>query len=114
MCACDPRARTPFCGKPGCQWPPSSAQIGVVGETTASSEDRTGLTDAEHRFMELTAELMSLFVREIVANDGWPSRVMDINEMAARIHAIQYPVLAQAAARMHPSMYRLLGAEVES
>lgn len=21
MCACDPRVRTPFCGKPGCHWP---------------------------------------------------------------------------------------------
>lgn len=25
MCQCDPRIRTPFCGKPGCEWPEAEA-----------------------------------------------------------------------------------------
>ena len=25
MCKCDPRIRTPFCGKPGCEWPKQQA-----------------------------------------------------------------------------------------
>lgn len=48
MCACDPRVRTPFCGKPGCHWP-KPAQVAVVGETVASAWDAAGLTDAEQK-----------------------------------------------------------------
>lgn len=25
MCKCTPSMRTPFCGKPGCEWPPQKA-----------------------------------------------------------------------------------------
>lgn len=84
-----------------------SPQIGVVEALAVMEGDGSGLTDAEHRFMELTADLMDLFVMEICGRGA--AREHDIDEMAARIHAIQYPVLAQAAARAHPTLYRLLG-----
>ncbi len=27
MCKCTPEIRTPFCGKPGCQWPHETRQV---------------------------------------------------------------------------------------
>lgn len=67
----------------------------------------TLLTDAEHKAIDLTAELWSLLCREIVGQDR--SRDRDLAELAAHIHAIQNDVLAQAAARAYPDRYRLLG-----
>ena len=68
------------------------------------------LTEAEHRAMELTAELMNLIAGEIIG-DG-PSRNQDIDEAALRIHSIQHMIMSQAAARAHPDLYRLLGGTV--
>ena len=28
MCKCDPNKRTPFCGAPGCEWPPQTTTEG--------------------------------------------------------------------------------------
>lgn len=66
-----------------------------------------GLTDAEHKAIDLTAELMNLLAGEIIG-DG-PARSQDINEAGRHIHAIQHMVMSQAAARAHPGRYRLLG-----
>lgn len=65
------------------------------------------LTDAEHRVMDLTAEVWNTLVREVVG-DG-PARDGDLAELAHDIHRIQERVLAQAAARAYPDRYRLLG-----
>jgi len=65
------------------------------------------LTEAEHRALDLTAELMRLLSGEIVS--GGPSRARDLAEAAQKIHAIQHMILAQSAARAHPERYRLLG-----
>lgn len=27
MCKCTPQLNTPFCGKPGCQWPPQKLEV---------------------------------------------------------------------------------------
>lgn len=27
MCRCTPNMRTPFCGKPGCEWPPQRSLV---------------------------------------------------------------------------------------
>lgn len=37
MCKCTPEIRTPFCGKPGCQWPPQ--RPGAVYGGQAPSAD---------------------------------------------------------------------------
>lgn len=67
----------------------------------------TGLTPAEHKAMDLTAQLWNLMVTEIIA-DG-PTAEQDRREFAAKIHTVQHNILRQAAARAHPEMYRLLG-----
>ncbi len=67
----------------------------------------SGLTDAELRAMDLSAELMNLIAGEIVT-DG-PARERDVNEAALRIHSIQQMIMSQAAARSHPGRFRLLG-----
>lgn len=65
------------------------------------------LTDAEHRAIRLLAELWNLLTADVVA-DG-PSRDSDLREIAADVHALQLRIMAQAAARAHPHLYRLLG-----
>lgn len=70
--------------------------------------DRTGelLTEAEHRAMDLTVELVRTLA-EIVGPDR--SRGGDMAELVAAVHAIQQSVMSQAAARAYPERYRLLG-----
>jgi hypothetical protein len=65
------------------------------------------LSQAEHRAMDLTGELVKLVTAEIVA-DG-PTRIGDLSEFMANIHGIQNMILAQAAGRAYPDRYRLLG-----
>lgn len=64
------------------------------------------LTDDERRVIDLLAEAAELF-GEIVG-DG-ETREADLAEIAAHIHALQNAVLAQAAARLYPNDYRLMG-----
>jgi hypothetical protein len=52
MCVCDPNVRTPFCGKPGCEWPPQSHGDSRTDEPTAHTltlEFGRFLTDEEFR-----------------------------------------------------------------
>lgn len=65
------------------------------------------LTEAEHRAIELTAELWNLLVQEVLGMEA--SRDGDTAELCVHIHGIQRAVLAQAAARAYPGKYRLLG-----
>lgn len=64
------------------------------------------LTMAEHRAMVLTSELWQAL--GIVVGCG-SSRQADLDELASHLHAIQTAVLAQAAGRAFPDLYRLLG-----
>lgn len=70
----------------------------------------SGLSDAEHRAMDLTAKLWDLMVQEVI-EDG-PAAEQDRRELAAQIHAVQHTIMGQAAARAHPDKYRLLGKEI--
>jgi hypothetical protein len=65
-----------------------------------------GLTEDEHRAMELAAQLVNQVVRIMGFSD---SRHGDIQELVWHIHGIQNMILAQAAARAYPDRYRLLG-----
>jgi hypothetical protein len=65
------------------------------------------MTPAEHRAMELTAELYNLICNEIIGRG--PSRAGDVDELVADIHRLQHRILRQAAARAYPDRYRLLG-----
>lgn len=68
------------------------------------------LTEAEHRAMDLTVQLVNLMASEVIA-DG-RGRTGDINEVVQAIHVIQRMVMGQAAARAYPDRYRLLGSEI--
>lgn len=65
------------------------------------------MTAAEHRAMELTAELAKLMRHEIIAEG--PAWRNDHREFMADLHHIQHRILKQAAARAYPDLYRLLG-----
>lgn len=65
------------------------------------------LTEAEHRAMDLSADLWNLLC-QIVGSDA-QVRCPDLTELAVHVHAIQNAVLAQAAARAYPSKYRMMG-----
>jgi TIR domain len=65
------------------------------------------LTDAERKAVRLAGELYTL-IRDEVCGDG-PARDADLAELAADIHRIQHRVTAQAAARMYPGEFRLMG-----
>lgn len=65
------------------------------------------MTPAEHRAMELTAELFNLMCREVI--DHGPARQGDVSELAADIHRLQHRILRQAAGRAYPDRYRMLG-----
>lgn len=47
-----------------------------------------------------------------IVGDG-PSRIADLAELATHIHAIQRAIMAQAAARECPHLYRLLGQVID-
>lgn len=67
------------------------------------------MTDAEHRAMDLTAQLWDLMVTEVI-EDG-PAADQDRREFAAQIHAVQHTIMAQVAARAYPDKYRTLGGD---
>lgn len=66
----------------------------------------TGLTLAEKKALALTAELVNLVAREVCVSG--PTREQDMAEFAADIHRIQQRIGAQAAARDHPELFRLM------
>lgn len=67
------------------------------------------LTQAEHNAVT-TAALLANQIAEIAG--GGTSRDADIAEAVHHIHAVQRMILAQAAARVYPDRYRLLGGTV--
>lgn len=76
-------------------------------ETAIKTSVDSGLTDLEHQAIEKLAEAWNLMV-QIVGNDP-ASRENDLAELAHGIHVLQTRIMAQAAARAHPDLYRLLG-----
>lgn len=64
------------------------------------------LTDQEHAAISACADAWNAIVP--IVGDG-PTREQDLNEIAAHIHALQHFVMAQAAARAYPDLYRLAG-----
>lgn len=66
------------------------------------------LTAAEHEFLKLTVDLTHRLARIIKYG---PGRRADLNEGIAHIHVLQRMVLAQAAARAYPDLYRPLGGD---
>lgn len=69
------------------------------------------LTEAEHRVVALLAEAYTLYAQEVVAVG--PTRSHDLGEFGARTHDLQHAVMAQAAARAYPDLYRLAGGTLQ-
>lgn len=69
------------------------------------------LLTADEREAVRQAGLLYTFIAEHVVADG-PTRDDDLAELCAVIHVIQRTVLAQAAARVYPKEFRLLGGVV--
>ena len=67
------------------------------------------LTDDELAAVDLTAQLGRLMRR--IIGDG-PNAADDCTEAAHRIHAVQDLILAQAAARAYPHLFRPLGGDL--
>lgn len=68
-----------------------------------------GLTDLEQAAMDTTATLANQ-LRQLIGSG--PTAAADWQEAAAEIHVIQHRIMAQAAARDHPELYRLMGGRV--
>lgn len=66
------------------------------------------MTADEHLAMRHSADLANALAR--VIGDG-PTRDQDLGEAFALVHGIQHLVMAQAAARAYPDLYRLAGQE---
>lgn len=64
------------------------------------------LTPEELLAVGLAAELANTL--SLIVDQG-RTRVHDLNELLAHVHAIQHAVMAQAAARAYPDRFRLLG-----
>ena len=66
------------------------------------------LTPLEHDAVAMAGDLWGLLCA--ITIDG-PSRTADLQELIHHIHAIQHTVMAQAAARAYPELYRPLGGD---
>jgi hypothetical protein len=80
------------------------ASSATAGEPALTSVERQVIRDAGRLYTRITSE---------VIGDG-PTRDADAAELASAIHTIQRMVLAQAAARLFPDEFRLLGEAIKS
>lgn len=65
------------------------------------------LTEAEHKAVTLAGELMTVLAKEIIGHGI--TREADMNELVIPIHQLQHAIMGQAAGRLYPDKYRLLG-----
>lgn len=79
----------------------------------ADTKDAEGdlLTAEEHRAVDMAGRLFSLVSRRVVGYG--PTRQADLHEFAIHIHNIQHFIMAQAAARAFPTLYRLSGESLD-
>jgi hypothetical protein len=68
------------------------------------------LTAKEHDIIWRLGSLWRDFI--YIIGDG-PQAGPDLDEVTIHIHALQYTVMAQAAARAYPDKYRMLGNQME-
>lgn len=70
----------------------------------------TFLTEDEHAAVKMAGDLWGLLCR-IVGDE--PVRRPDLAELIIHVHAIQRAVMAQAAGRAYPDLYRRLGLGIQ-
>lgn len=76
----------------------------------ACCDPRSLLTEEEKSLVDLISDVSRSF-GTIVGNG--PTREHDLREMVFHVHALQNMVLAQAAARAYPELYRVMGESAE-
>ena len=74
---------------------------------TQTYDETDYLTHNEEQLLNLISECYNIFC--MVVGTDEEVRSADLQEVAAHIHALQDKVLAQAAARLYPEKYRLMG-----
>lgn len=74
--------------------------------------DRELLTPTEKEVVEKLGECANLYSR-VILGPG-PTRSHDLNEFIGHIHDLQFRVMAQAAARRYPDVFRLQGQSLKS
>lgn len=65
------------------------------------------LSEAEWLAMQLISTVHELMVDKIIGNG--PARWGDVSEVTSAVHVIQHMIQSQAAARVYPDAFRLLG-----
>lgn len=78
--------------------------------TIPNGDDPGLLTPAEHRAVYIAGWLARQI--ETIADDDPTTRGNDIRKLQDKLHDIQQYILAQAAARAYPTLYRLLGGPI--
>lgn len=81
--------------------------VGMSDQPEPADTSEPLLSEAEHRALQMTADLWNLLSGEII--DSGPAGPGDRAELASHIHAIQQAVMSQAAARAYPDLLRPLG-----
>ena len=103
-------AYTGCCGMPMCDnCRPAHPDCSEDGDEQAAPKAVHGvplLTGDEHRALTLLARFVAVLV-DIVGPDT--TRRADMAEACLHVHALQNMILAQAAARSYPGMFRRLG-----
>lgn len=66
------------------------------------------LTDDEHEVIEMAGALWKKLNELLEHGAGWQG---DRLELIGHVHAIQHAVMANAAARAYPELYRVLGGD---
>jgi len=86
MCKCTPEIRTPFCGRPGCEWPPQKAPEAhpavvkqIVGEIAA---------------MEYSGDMQAI-AAVIIDRDG------DVRTLVAYNDGAKMPIIAGCSILQH-------------
>jgi hypothetical protein len=87
MCKCTPEIRTPFCGKPGCEWPREERQPGDAIDAAADSVT-AGWTFAQKAALggisRYTLPLADAALRELKSRKGfdafWDGVDSDVQE----------------------------------
>ena len=52
MCKCNPKIRTPYCGKPGCQWPKNPADVQGVSKLEVVEVNKDNIMGALYNVVD--------------------------------------------------------------
>jgi hypothetical protein len=80
---------------------------GGSGDEVDLVEDAGLLTALELDIVKYLGKLHTALVTEVIG-DG-PARFGDVAEVTHAVHVLQHAVMAQAAARAYPDLFRVLG-----